>query len=122
MEIYLGAGAQADGNPAAVGARITVPTTSNMCGFDVALVQLDREIPGAKIAQPRFTPLATNETVLDRARDTQRLYGQLGKRGHQHSIEHAASPDGRRLPDVPRRCPRSDHRAWPRFDKPDRRQ
>lgn len=65
MEIYLGVDAQpGNGSPDAVGSKISVPQTSNMCGFDVALVQLDRELKGAKTAKVRFTELAPNEKTL----------------------------------------------------------
>jgi hypothetical protein len=57
----LGVNANANGTAAAKGAKIFVPPTSNMCSFDVALIQLDRDVVGAKIAQVRFTPLTINE-------------------------------------------------------------
>jgi hypothetical protein len=64
MQIFLGSGARGDGAPDAVGSKITVPATVNMCGFDVALVQLDHELSGAKIAKVRFSELAPNEKVV----------------------------------------------------------
>jgi len=63
FSIMLGVNAQATGTPAAKGAKIFVPTTSNMCSFDVALIQLDRDIAGATIAQVRFSPLGANEAA-----------------------------------------------------------
>jgi MYXO-CTERM domain-containing protein len=63
ISIALGVNARATDAPAARGAQIFVPATSNMCGFDIALIQLDREVTGAPIAQVRFTPLAPNEPV-----------------------------------------------------------
>ncbi len=64
ISIVLGVNARPTDVPAARGAQIFVPTTSNMCGFDVALIQLDRNVPNAPIAQVRFTPLAPNEPVV----------------------------------------------------------
>ena len=64
ISIALGVNARATDVPAARGAQIFVPTTSNMCGFDVALIQLDRNVTTAPIAQVRFTPLAPNEPVI----------------------------------------------------------
>ena len=64
ISIALGVNARPTDVPAARGAKIFVPTTSNMCGFDVALIQLDRSVTDAPIAQVRFTPLAPNEPVV----------------------------------------------------------
>ena len=63
ISIAIGVNARATDAPAARGAKIFVPTTSNMCGFDVALLQLDRNVVGAPVARVRFTPLAPNEPV-----------------------------------------------------------
>jgi hypothetical protein len=35
-----------------------------MCGFDVALIQLDREVPNARITPVRFTELLPNEPTV----------------------------------------------------------
>jgi hypothetical protein len=64
FKIFIGVAVQADGEPAALGERITVPTTSNMCSFDVALIQLDRDVVGARIATVRFSALAPNEPTV----------------------------------------------------------
>jgi hypothetical protein len=67
LSIYAGIDGNPDVNPSnqpiAIAAKITVPTTVNMCSFDVALVQLDREVNG-RIAEVRFTELAPNEPVV----------------------------------------------------------
>jgi Trypsin len=62
ISILVGVNARANGTPAAKGARIFVPATSNMCSFDVALM-LDRDVTSAKIAPVRFTALAKNEAT-----------------------------------------------------------
>ena len=49
--------------PVARGKRLFVPTNASLCGHDVALIQLDRVVPNAKVAKVRFTPLAVNETT-----------------------------------------------------------
>jgi len=64
ISIAIGVNARATDAPAARGSKIFVPTTSNMCGFDVALIQLDREVAGAPVAPVRFTPMAPNEPVI----------------------------------------------------------
>lgn len=64
ISIVLGVNARATDTPAARGSQIFVPTTSNMCSFDVALIQLDRNVTNAPIAQVRFTPLQPNEPVI----------------------------------------------------------
>jgi MYXO-CTERM domain-containing protein len=70
MQFFVGAdlnpSATQNLDPDAVGTAITVPTTSNMCGFDIALIQLDRDLTqaGAKIVPVRFSPLADNEPTI----------------------------------------------------------
>jgi hypothetical protein len=60
----IGAGASPErGEDVARGVHVTVPETSNMCGFDVALVELDREITSVPVAPVRFTPLQPGEQV-----------------------------------------------------------
>src|SRR5262249_16853865 len=58
VDVYVGINANPDihtnARLVAKGKRITVPATSNMCSFDVALVELDRDVAGAKIAPVRF--------------------------------------------------------------------
>ncbi|MBN9159859.1 MAG: hypothetical protein BGO98_49945 [Myxococcales bacterium 68-20] len=63
IAIMLGVNARPNGAPAARGAKIFVPATSNMCSFDVALIQLDRDVVGGKIAPVRFSALAANEAT-----------------------------------------------------------
>ncbi len=46
------------------GVKLHVPKTNNLCGFDVALIQLDKDVPNAKTARVRFEPLATGETTI----------------------------------------------------------
>jgi MYXO-CTERM domain-containing protein len=46
----------------ALGKRITVPTTSNMCSFDVALLELDRSLEGP-LAPLRFSALQEGEAA-----------------------------------------------------------
>jgi hypothetical protein len=68
IDIYVGLEANPDLNSsaelAAKGAKITVPKTANMCGFDVAIIQLDRNITGIKVAGVRFSVLAPNEKTI----------------------------------------------------------
>ena len=70
MQFFVGAdlspSATQNLDPDAVGTKITVPKTSNMCGFDIALVELDQDLTqaGAKIVPVRFTPLADNEPTI----------------------------------------------------------
>lgn len=46
------------------GVKIYVPPTKTLCGFDVALIQLDKDVAGAKTARVRFDPLAAAEPVV----------------------------------------------------------
>ena len=64
ISIAIGVNARATDAPAARGTKIFVPATSNMCSFDVALIQLDRDVAGAPIAQVRFTQLTPNEPAI----------------------------------------------------------
>lgn len=52
------------GSVAAKGKKIIQPTTNNGCGFDAALVLLDRDVPNAKISKVRFTPVKPNEPMV----------------------------------------------------------
>lgn len=62
IAIKVGASSSWDkGSVVAKGKKIFEPTTDNSCGFDAALVLLDRDIPNAKTAKVRFTPLEPNE-------------------------------------------------------------
>ncbi len=65
FSVKLGAAVQNDGEimtPDARGLRVFTATGSpTICGFDVALIQLDRKIPNAKIAKVRLTPLTKGE-------------------------------------------------------------
>ena len=63
ISIMLGVNARPNGTPAARGAKIFVPATSNMCSFDVALIQLDRDVAGGKIAPVRFSALKATEAT-----------------------------------------------------------
>jgi hypothetical protein len=70
MELYVGRDLSPldteNLQPDAVGINITVPKTMNMCGFDVALIQLDSDLTqaGATVTPLRFTPLADNEPTI----------------------------------------------------------
>ena len=63
IDVYTGPLAATSTTPAAHGAEITVPTTANLCGFDLAVLQLDRDLPQA-YATIRATPLAAGEAVV----------------------------------------------------------
>jgi hypothetical protein len=52
------------GTVVAKGKKIIQPTTNNGCGFDAALILLDRDVPNAKISPVRFTPLKNGEPVI----------------------------------------------------------
>lgn len=52
------------GNVVAKGKKIFVPDTNNGCGFDAALILLDRDVPNAKISPVRFSPLKANEPAI----------------------------------------------------------
>jgi MYXO-CTERM domain-containing protein len=43
------------------GVRIFVPSLGNLCGGDIALIQLDRELSNPRTASARFTPLVLEE-------------------------------------------------------------
>jgi secreted trypsin-like serine protease len=45
------------------GTKFYVPASKDMCGTDIALIQLDKDIPNARIAKVRFTPLTVGETT-----------------------------------------------------------
>lgn len=65
MTIKVGASAGWEvGAVAATGKKIIQPTTNNGCGFDAALILLDRDIPNAKISPVRFTPLENGEPTI----------------------------------------------------------
>lgn len=51
-------------NKVARGARLFVPSSKSLCGFDVALIQLDRDVPNAKTARVRFDPPKTGESTV----------------------------------------------------------
>jgi hypothetical protein len=51
------------GDVAGVGQQIFVPDTNSMCSYDVALILLDRDVKGVKLATMRFTPLVIGEVV-----------------------------------------------------------
>jgi hypothetical protein len=58
-------GADATGNRSdAMGLRLFLVQSANLCGADIALLQLDRDLPGVRIAPVRFTPLKVSETTV----------------------------------------------------------
>jgi V8-like Glu-specific endopeptidase len=58
----VGVNARFGDEPEAQGEQIFVPKTVNTCGFDLALIKLDRDL-GDKTAKVRFSALAANEAV-----------------------------------------------------------
>jgi hypothetical protein len=62
FSIHLGANALPGALPAAVVKKITVSNTSNMCSYDVALLELDKKLT-SKVATLRFTELTANEAL-----------------------------------------------------------
>lgn len=65
MTIKSGANAGFDtGNIIGTGVKIYTPKTVNMCGYDIALVQLAQDVPGVKISPMRFTALSPNEQTV----------------------------------------------------------
>jgi MYXO-CTERM domain-containing protein len=65
MSIKVGVSSNWDvGSVVAQGKQIFEPTKNDMCGFDVALILLDRDVPNAKIAKVRFTPLKNGERTI----------------------------------------------------------
>jgi MYXO-CTERM domain-containing protein len=65
MSIKLGVSSNWDvGSVVARGKKIFEPTKNDMCGFDVALILLDRDVPNAKISKVRFTPLKNGEKTI----------------------------------------------------------
>lgn len=46
------------------GKKLFVPTTRDLCGSDVALIQLDVDVANGKLAQVRFEKLAVGETTF----------------------------------------------------------
>ena len=52
------------GSVAASGKQIITPSTVNMCGFDVALIVLTRDVAGAMISPVRFSALEANEATV----------------------------------------------------------
>jgi MYXO-CTERM domain-containing protein len=63
FSIALGASASAS-KKIGRGVKLFVPPTKNLCGFDVALIQLDKDVPSARLARVRFDPLAVGETAI----------------------------------------------------------
>jgi MYXO-CTERM domain-containing protein len=65
MTIKVGGDASWEsGSVVATGKKIFQPTTNNGCGFDAALILLDRDVPNAKISPVRFTPLKNGEPTI----------------------------------------------------------
>jgi hypothetical protein len=65
MSIKVGGNAGWEtGTVVAKGKKIIQPTTNNGCGFDAALILLDRDVPNAKISPVRFTPLKNGEPAI----------------------------------------------------------
>lgn len=46
------------------GVKIYTPKTVNMCGYDIALIQLANDVPNVKISPLRFTALQPNEQTV----------------------------------------------------------
>ncbi len=63
MQVVLGYGAMT-GSAVATGAKFFHETNTSGCSYDIALVQLDKDIPGAKIAPVSFTPVKKGDTNL----------------------------------------------------------
>ena len=62
MTIKSGTDANFDsGTIIGTGVKIYTPKVVNMCGYDIALIQLANDIPNVKISPVRFTALAPNE-------------------------------------------------------------
>jgi secreted trypsin-like serine protease len=58
-------GVDATGSDAvASGKRLIVPSSNDLCGSDVALIELDRDVPDAMVAKVRFSPLKVGETTV----------------------------------------------------------
>ncbi len=72
--ISLGVNASA-GQRVARGIKFYVPPSKDMCGTDIALIQLDKDLPNAKIAKVRFTQLTVGEVT------TAVGYGDTGNNG-----------------------------------------
>lgn len=56
-------GATYNGPTVARSKKVWITPTNNICSFDVALIQLDRPVPNAKISKLRFSALTANEAV-----------------------------------------------------------
>ncbi len=63
MQVVLGYGAMT-GSAVATGAKFFHETNTSGCSYDIALVQLDKDIPGAKIAPVSFTPVKKGDSSL----------------------------------------------------------
>lgn len=63
MDIVLGGNASVSKYPAVVahGIKLFHETNNSGCSYDIALIQLNHDIAGAKTAQVRFTPVTTSE-------------------------------------------------------------
>jgi secreted trypsin-like serine protease len=46
------------------GTKLFVPATTSLCGSDIALIQLDVDVPNGKVAKVRFEKLAVGETTF----------------------------------------------------------
>jgi len=56
-------GSATSANAVGHGVKVFTESTTNLCGFDVALVQLDKDIVGARVARVRFDALAKGTDV-----------------------------------------------------------
>jgi V8-like Glu-specific endopeptidase len=63
MKVALGYGAMS-GAAVAAGKKFFHETNTSGCSYDIALVQLDKDIPGAKISPVSFTPVKKGDTGL----------------------------------------------------------
>lgn len=63
MQVALGYGAMT-GASVATGTKFFHETNNSGCSYDIALVQLDKDIPNVKIAPVSFTPVKKGDTNL----------------------------------------------------------
>ena len=63
MQVALGYDAMT-GATVAVGSKFFHETNNSGCSYDIALVQLDKDIPGAKISPVSFTPVKKGDSSL----------------------------------------------------------
>ena len=66
------------------GMRFFVPASPDLCGADIALLELDQDLPSATTAVVRFAPLKIGETTIAVG------YGDdgTGRIGGEHRADH----------------------------------